>query len=73
MLCRYGFAVRGLHRLQVDTPARRRRDDRRGRRAGFVLEGTLRQFAWVDGSFADQVILSLLATEWPPADPYPGR
>jgi RimJ/RimL family protein N-acetyltransferase len=41
--------------------------------AGFVLEATLRQFAWVDGSFANQVILGLLATEWPPADPYPGR
>jgi RimJ/RimL family protein N-acetyltransferase len=28
-----------------------------------VLEGTLRQYAWVDGSFADGVILSRLATE----------
>jgi hypothetical protein len=34
-----------------------------------VLEGTLRQEAWVNGSFADGVILGQLASEWPPAGP----
>lgn len=33
-------------------------------RAGFVPEGTLRGSAWVDGAFADETILGLLATEW---------
>jgi len=70
VLCRYGFAVRGLHRLQVDTLADNDAMIGAATRAGFVLEGTLRQAAWVDGSFADEVILSLLATEWPPADPH---
>ncbi|MGO9193513.1 MAG: GNAT family N-acetyltransferase [Streptosporangiaceae bacterium] len=73
VLCRYGFAVRGLHRLQVDTLADNDAMIGAATRAGFVLEGTLRQAAWVDGSFADEVILSLLATEWPPADPHSGR
>ena len=73
VLCRYGFAVRGLHRLQVDTLADNDAMIGAATRAGFVLEGTLRQLAWVDGSFADQVILSLLATEWPSADPHSGR
>jgi RimJ/RimL family protein N-acetyltransferase len=68
-LCRYGFAVRGLHRLQVDTLADNDAMIRAATRAGFVLEGTLRQAAWVNGSFADEVILSLLATEWRPAGP----
>ena len=63
VLCRYGFAVRGLHRLQVDTMADNAAMIGAATRAGFVLEGTLRQAAWVDGSFADEVILSRLATE----------
>jgi RimJ/RimL family protein N-acetyltransferase len=29
-----------------------------------VPEGTLRQSAWVDGQFADEVILGLLARNW---------
>jgi len=30
-------------------------------RAGFVLEGTTRDAAWIDGAFADGVTLSLLS------------
>jgi RimJ/RimL family protein N-acetyltransferase len=63
VLCRYGFAVRGLHRIQVETLADNAAMIGAATRAGFVLEGTLRQFSWVDGSFADEVILSRLATE----------
>ncbi len=36
-------------------------------RSGFTLEGTLRDYAWVDGHFADAVILAQLVTDWPPA------
>ncbi len=32
--------------------------------AGFVPEGTLRQLAWVDGQFAEEAILGLLARNW---------
>ncbi len=73
VLCRYGFAIRGLHRLQVDTLADNDAMIGAATRAGFVLEGTLRQYAWVNGSFADGVILGQLATEWPPAAPHSGR
>jgi RimJ/RimL family protein N-acetyltransferase len=69
VLCRYGFAIRGLHRLQVETLADNDAMIGAATRVGFVLEGTLRQEAWVDGSFADEVILGLLATEWSPAGP----
>jgi len=69
VLCRYGFAIRGLHRLQVDTLADNYAMIGAATRAGFALEGTLRQFAWVNGSFADEVILGQLATEWLPAGP----
>jgi RimJ/RimL family protein N-acetyltransferase len=63
-LCEYGFAVRGLHRLQVDTLAGNTAMIRAASRAGFVQEGRLRRAAWVDGEFADEVILGLLASEW---------
>jgi RimJ/RimL family protein N-acetyltransferase len=63
-LCEYGFAVRGLHRLQVDTLAGNTAMIRAAARAGFVSEGKLRQAAWVNGEFADEVILGLLAADW---------
>jgi RimJ/RimL family protein N-acetyltransferase len=70
-LCEYGFAVRGLHRLQVETLASNAAMIRAASRAGFVREGRLRRAAWVDGEFADEVILGLLASEW--AGRGPGR
>ena len=63
-LCRYGFIVRGLHRLQVDTLASNTAMIRAASRAGFVHEGRLRRSAWVSGDFVDEVILGLLATDW---------
>lgn len=64
VLCRYGFTVRGLHRLQVDTLADNRPMTAAATRAGFVLEGTLRRSAWTCGSYSDEVVLGLLAEEW---------
>jgi RimJ/RimL family protein N-acetyltransferase len=61
VLCRYGFGIRGLHRLQLETLADNTAMIAAARRAGFELEGTLRRSAWVDGEFADDVILGLLA------------
>jgi RimJ/RimL family protein N-acetyltransferase len=66
LLCYYGFAVRGLHRLQIETLADNAAMIATATRAGFLPEGTLRRSAWVDGTFADEVILGLLAAEWSP-------
>jgi RimJ/RimL family protein N-acetyltransferase len=66
LLCHYGFIVRGLHRLQVDTLADNTPMLTAATRAGFVLEGTLRQVAWTGGKFGDLVVLGLLAGEWEP-------
>jgi RimJ/RimL family protein N-acetyltransferase len=63
-LCEYGFAVRGLHRLQVDTLASNVAMIGGASRAGFVQEGRLRRAAWVNGEFVDEVILGLLASDW---------
>jgi RimJ/RimL family protein N-acetyltransferase len=64
LLCYYGFAVRGLHRLQAETLADNAAMIAAATRAGFVPEGTLRGSAWVGGAFADETIFGLLAAEW---------
>ncbi|MFD8482071.1 GNAT family N-acetyltransferase [Kitasatospora sp. NPDC059673] len=66
VLCRYGFGVRGLHRLQVDTLADNAAMIGAAERAGFRVEGTLRGAAWVSGRFVDEVLLGLLAAHWSP-------
>ncbi|MER6466040.1 GNAT family N-acetyltransferase [Streptomyces sp. NPDC001288] len=67
VLCHYGFVVRGLHRLQVDTLADNTAMLRSAERNGFVREGVLRSAAWVMGEFLDEVFLGLLAEDWMPA------
>ncbi|MET8247524.1 GNAT family protein [Streptomyces sp. NPDC005202] len=64
VLCEYGFAVRGMQRLQVDTLADNASMIAAAKHAGFTIEGTLRRSAWVYGAFADLVVLGLLAHEW---------
>ena len=61
VLCHYGFTVRGLHRLQIETLADNAAMIRTATEAGFELEGTLRGAAWVSGEFVDEVILGRLA------------
>jgi RimJ/RimL family protein N-acetyltransferase len=64
VLCDYGFAVRGLHRLQIETLADNTAMIRAASRAGFTQEGTLHRSAWVNGEFADEVIFGLVADAW---------
>ncbi|MET9952500.1 GNAT family protein [Streptomyces sp. NPDC006339] len=64
VLCHYGFIVRGLQRLQIETLADNTAMLRSAERNGFVREGVLRSSAWVMGEFLDEVILGLLAEEW---------
>ncbi|MFI8087979.1 GNAT family N-acetyltransferase [Streptomyces sp. NPDC086080] len=66
VLCHYGFVVRGLHRLQIDTLSDNTAMLRSAERNGFVREGVLRSSAWVMGEFLDEVLLGLLAQDWRP-------
>jgi RimJ/RimL family protein N-acetyltransferase len=66
LLCGYGFQLRGLHRLQVETLADNAAMIKTAASAGFVQEGLLRRSAWVAGRFVDEVIYGLLADEWQP-------
>ncbi|MFD3457408.1 GNAT family N-acetyltransferase [Streptomyces sp. NPDC058691] len=65
-LCAYGFTVRGLQRLQIETLADNAPMIAAATSAGFVREGTLRRAAWVCGAFADEAVLGLLADDWTP-------
>jgi RimJ/RimL family protein N-acetyltransferase len=67
VLCRYGFVVRGLHRLQIETLSDNTAMLRSAERNGFVREGVLRSSAWVMGEFLDEVLLGLLSRDWKPA------
>jgi RimJ/RimL family protein N-acetyltransferase len=64
VLCHYGFDLLGLNRIQIDTLADNAPMIATARRAGFTMEATLRQCAWVMGTFIDEVILALLADDW---------
>ncbi|WP_210582504.1 GNAT family N-acetyltransferase [Streptomyces sp. GESEQ-4] len=66
VLCHYGFVVRGLHRLQIETLSDNHAMLRAAERNGFVREGVLRSAAWVMGEFLDEVLLGLLVQEWKP-------
>ncbi|MCX5168265.1 GNAT family N-acetyltransferase [Streptomyces antibioticus] len=72
VLCHYGFVVRGLHRLQIETLSDNPAMLRSAERNGFVREGVLRSSAWVMGEFLDEVLLGLLAQDWKPGTPRPG-
>jgi RimJ/RimL family protein N-acetyltransferase len=67
VLCGYGFAVRGLHRIQIETLADNTAMIRAAERAGFTREGTLRRSAWVTGAFLDEAVLGRLADDGGPA------
>ncbi|MEU7551858.1 GNAT family protein [Streptomyces sp. NPDC044571] len=64
VLCHYGFNVRGLQRLQIETLSDNTAMLRSAERNGFVREGVLRSAAWVMGEFLDQVLLGLLVQDW---------
>lgn len=64
VLCRYAFRFLGLHRVQIETLADNAAMIAAATKCGFTLEGTLRDYSWVEGSFADDVVYGLLADEW---------
>ncbi|MGH3662634.1 MAG: GNAT family N-acetyltransferase [Micromonosporaceae bacterium] len=66
VLCHYGFVVRGLHRLQIETLSDNAAMLRAAERNGFVREGVLRSSGWMMGEFMDEVLLGLLVQDWKP-------
>ena len=60
LLLRYAFQDLGLHRVQLEVLADNAAAVRAYEKAGFVLDGTLRELAWVRGHFVDELVMSAL-------------
>ena len=63
VLAKYGLDILGLNRLQLETTADNAEMLAAASRVGYRREGVLRQSAWVDGAFVDEVVMSVLAAE----------
>ena len=64
ILCRYGFRVRGLRRLHLETLSDNHAMMAVAEKLGFTREGMTRSSSWVNGRFCDDVIFGLLAEEF---------
>jgi RimJ/RimL family protein N-acetyltransferase len=64
VLCRYAFAVLGLHSVSLGTVADNHAMVKSAERAGFRHAGVRRDAVWIMGRFVDAVAFDLLASEW---------
>jgi RimJ/RimL family protein N-acetyltransferase len=64
VICRFGFEIRGLERLSLETLAVNAAMQATAVACGFVEEGRLRSAAWYLGRRVDDVLYGLLAHEW---------
>jgi RimJ/RimL family protein N-acetyltransferase len=60
----HGFERLGLHRISLRVFAFNPRARRAYERAGFVVEGVLRDALRYDGAWVDEIMMSILAPEW---------
>lgn len=60
----YGFEELGLHRISLEVYAFNPRARRAYEKAGFVVEGVLRDALLWDGEWVDATVMSILAPEW---------
>ena len=60
-LVEFGFTRRNLHRIHLQAIASTTGGLRAYEKAGFVLEGRLREHAWVRGGYEDIVLMGILA------------
>lgn len=64
VLLRYGFETFNLNRIYLRVFSTNLRARHSYEKAGFVLEGTLRQAVYRHGQYADTLIMSILRPEW---------
>lgn len=60
----HGFEQLGLHRISLKVFAFNPRARRVYEKAGFVVEGVLRDALRYDRAWVDEIVMSLLAPEW---------
>ena len=64
----YGIEELGLHRISLGVYAFNPRAQRAYEKAGFVAEGRLRDALLWDGEWFDEIVMSVLATDWIPSE-----
>jgi RimJ/RimL family protein N-acetyltransferase len=64
VICKFGFQIRGLERLSLETLSVNAAMQATALACGFVEEGRLRSAAWYLGRRVDDVLYGLLAHEW---------
>jgi diamine N-acetyltransferase len=64
LMLRHSFETLNLNRVYLRVFANNARARRSYEKAGFVLEGTLRQAAFRSGQYIDMLIMSVLRSEW---------
>jgi RimJ/RimL family protein N-acetyltransferase len=64
VICRFGFDVRGLERLSLETLDVNAPMRAVAAACGFVEEGRFRAAAWYLGRRVDEMVYGLLAAEW---------
>jgi RimJ/RimL family protein N-acetyltransferase len=67
-ICDFGFGELRLHRIELEVYAGNARARRSYEKAGFTLEGTLRERHFAEGRHEDVLIMSLLRAEWEAQD-----
>jgi RimJ/RimL family protein N-acetyltransferase len=63
-MVRYGFQELGLNRIELGVWAFNDRAIAAYRKVGFVEEGRRRQMTFHAGQFHDEVLMSILRSEW---------
>jgi len=63
-LIAFAFEELNLHRIMANYMPRNERSGRLLQRLGFVVEGTARQYLWINGVWEDHVMTSLTNPAW---------
>jgi len=64
LIVEYGFATLNLHRIALTVSDINSGGVKAYERAGFTMEGVLRQACYRDGQYHDKLIMSILHPEW---------
>ena len=64
LLIEYGFSTVNLNRIELFTYDFNIGALKSYKKVGFVEEGRKRQFIWINGSYHDAIMMSILAEEW---------
>jgi RimJ/RimL family protein N-acetyltransferase len=64
VICRFGFQIRGLARLSLETLDLNTTMRATALACGFLEEGRLRSASWCLGRRVDEILYGLLADEW---------